>query len=390
MIRYVKAVGQMMKKAFRNFKRKIKDFFVLKKQKKVLNRFLKNAKGKKILLISHQLTTNGAPFMLYNLAKELTQKDCSITVASYQGGGLEKNFKKLGAEVLCGEIYRDNEEVLKKLISNFDKVIVNSVVCFSAVKVCKDSIWWIHEGQNIELGFMSDYPELKSVLRDAGNIFVVSDYAKKTVDKYNQNSQVIRLGIKDLYNPKYEQKDEKKIKIALVGSVCECKAQDVFADAILKLDKNILEQSEFHFFCEKKGRRYRKIKKQLQHLNNIIFEGHILNQDLKWSKFAQMDVFVIPSRDESCSLVTLEACMLKKPVIVSENVGAKYMVKEGENGYIVKTGDSESLKEAIEKIILNKNGLSIMGEISRIQYQKFASFENHLKELQKIIDLCIN
>ena len=79
--------------------------------------------------------------------------------------------------------------------------------------------------------------------------------------------------------------------------------------------------------------------------------------------------------------------MLKKPIIVSENVGAKYMVKEDKNGYIFENENSESLKKTIEKIIENKNKLNEMGEISRKMYEDYASFEFHKQELQKLITL---
>jgi len=381
-----------MRTLFRKFKRKTKDFFVLQRQKRILPRFLKNAQGKKILLISHQLTTTGSPLVLYWLAKELIKSGCSPMVLSYKGGSLTKAFKDIGVEVLCGEIYNDNSNALKNVASNFDKLVVNSIVCFSAVDVYKDAIWWIHEGQNIELGFMPDYPKLESVLRKAENIFVVSDYAKRVVDKFNPNSKIITLGVEDFYKEK-NIGTSGKVKFALVGNVCECKAQDVLVDAILKLDEKYLNQCEFHFFCEKKGRRYRKIAKETKSLKNVFFNGIITNQNEKWAKFAEINVFVVPSRDESCSLVALEACMLKKPMIVSENVGAKYMIETqagGENGYIVPTEDSDSLKQVIEKLIENKNELPKMGEVSRLMYEKYASFDNHINELQQLIELCRN
>lgn len=377
-----------MKKEFRKFKRILKDFFVLQRQKNLLSEFLKDSNGKKILLISHQLTTTGSPLMLYHLSKELIKNGFNPLIVSYIGGSLTKSFEKIGVKVLVGEVYNDNPQVLKNLVSNFDKVIVNSVVCFSAINTINNAIWWIHEGQSIETGFMKDYPELESVLRKAKNIFVVSEYAQNVINKYNPNSQIIKLGIEDFYKDKAKENKNDKVKFAIVGDVCDCKGQDIIVDAINKLDKNRLEQSEFYFICDKKGRRYRKIVKNTKKHKNVFFKGLILNQEQKWQTFSDMDVFIVPSRDESCSLVTLEACMLKKPVIVSENVGAKYMIKEGENGYVVQTANSEQFKNAIEKIILNKDNLTKMGEVSRKQYEELATFDKHIEELQKLIELC--
>lgn len=375
-----------MRTLFRKIKKKIRTFNTLQKQKRVLPKFLKKHKENRILLISHQLTTTGSPLMLYNLAKELIKQGFNPLVISYKGGSLTKSFRKIGVEVVVGDIYRTNPEVLKDLASNFDKIIVNSIVCYPAVDVFKDAIWWIHEGKNIELIFMRDYPDLEAVLRKAENIFVVSEYAQKAINKFNPNSKIISLGVQD-FNTSVSRKN-KAVKFAIVGDICECKAQDVLIEAIKKLDKEYLKQSEFHFFCKKKGRRYRNTLEATKSLKNVFFDGWISSQDRKWVKFSEMDVFIVPSRDESCSLVALEACMLQKPIIVSENVGAKYMVIEGENGHVFPTENSDSLKEAIENMIKNKEKLLNMGKISREQYEKFATSEKHLEELQKLIDLC--
>ena len=120
-------------------------------------------------------------------------------VLSYRGGDLVNSFKKIGVDVIIGEIYKENPQILRDIALNFNKIIVNSIICFSVVDAFEDSLWWIHEGQNIETGFIIDYPEIESVLRKAKNIFVVSEYAKKTVDKFNPESKIIKLGIKDFY-----------------------------------------------------------------------------------------------------------------------------------------------------------------------------------------------
>lgn len=59
---------------------------------------------------------------------------------------------------------------------------------------------------------------------------------------------------------------------------------------------------------------------------------------------------VVPSRDESCSLVALEGAMMSKPLILTENIGAKYILDEN-SGWLVKTGSVDSLKMLLYKRI---------------------------------------
>ena len=100
-----------------------------------------------------------------------------------------------------------------------------------------------------------------------------------------------------------------------------------------------------------------------------------------------MDVVIVASRDESCSLVALEGAMLSKPLIVTENVGAKYIVENGSNGIIVKSDDVYSLKNAMMSMIDSRKSLASMGEKSRLLYDKLASMQKHKKDLGDLFNL---
>ena len=99
-----------------------------------------------------------------------------------------------------------------------------------------------------------------------------------------------------------------------------------------------------------------------------------------------MDVVVVASRDESCSLVALEGAMLSKPLIVTENVGAKYMVSE-ENGMVVKTADVNDLMTAMMQMIDRKSELAKMGAASRKMYDTYASMQSYTQDMKKMYAL---
>lgn len=60
-------------------------------------------------------------------------------------------------------------------------------------------------------------------------------------------------------------------------------------------------------------------------------------------EYAEADVLVLPSRNDSFGMVVAEALASACPVIVSDQVGAKDLVRPGQNGWIVTAGDSRSL-----------------------------------------------
>ncbi|MBY7734785.1 glycosyltransferase [Francisella philomiragia] len=80
--------------------------------------------------------------------------------------------------------------------------------------------------------------------------------------------------------------------------------------------------------------------------SNIIFKPAIDNKKLK-NEFLSHDVFVLPSLVEPWGLVVEEAFYFGLPVIISQNCGARDIVKDNINGYWI---DPENIDELISLI----------------------------------------
>ena len=70
--------------------------------------------------------------------------------------------------------------------------------------------------------------------------------------------------------------------------------------------------------------------------------------------------------------------MMGKPVIITENVGAKYMV-DSQNGWIIKIDDINMLHGLLKEIIEGKYDLLEMGRQSRKKYLEYATEEQYIK-----------
>ncbi len=77
------------------------------------------------------------------------------------------------------------------------------------------------------------------------------------------------------------------------------------------------------------------------------------------------DVLVLPSVYEPWGLVINEVMNAGRAVIVSDQVGCgPDLVRNGENGYVFKTGDIADLKEALAMVTGNRSGYQAMGRKS--------------------------
>ena len=114
------------------------------------------------------------------------------------------------------------------------------------------------------------------------------------------------------------------------------------------------------------------------------FIGEIQDKKKMYDFINGLDVVIIASRDESCSLVVLESAMLGKAILLNSNIGAKYMVSS-KNGYICENNSVISLKDGMTYIYHKRRKIKKMGVHSRKMYKKFASESVYYKNLKKII-----
>ena len=78
----------------------------------------------------------------------------------------------------------------------------------------------------------------------------------------------------------------------------------------------------------------------------LIQRGSVPQAELA-AAFQEMDVLVLPSAEEAFGLVVVQALQCGVPCIVSERVGAKDLVRDGETGSITPFGNAEALAEAL-------------------------------------------
>jgi len=83
--------------------------------------------------------------------------------------------------------------------------------------------------------------------------------------------------------------------------------------------------------------------------------------------FAAADAFVLPSRHDGWGVVVNEALGAGLPIIVSDRVGARELVKHGRNGLITCAGDIDSLANALLKLGQSPQLLERYSHSSRLE-----------------------
>jgi UDP-glucose:(heptosyl)LPS alpha-1,3-glucosyltransferase len=137
------------------------------------------------------------------------------------------------------------------------------------------------------------------------------------------------------------------IVILFVSMNFEIKGLDYVIDGIAKL-KSLKPETAVKLLVVGKGN-HDKFRKQAQDASagkSIIFAG-VRKEDLR-NIYMASDIFMMLSRFDTFGISVLEAMAASLPVIVSGNVGAKDVIRESENGFVV--DDPGNADEVCEKI----------------------------------------
>ncbi len=72
------------------------------------------------------------------------------------------------------------------------------------------------------------------------------------------------------------------------------------------------------------------------------------------------------------------------PVIATDSVGSREIVKDGYNGYLINEGDVNKLAHCIKRLIIDDNELDRLGENARKTILENFSIETMVKQYENL------
>lgn len=203
-----------------------------------------------------------------------------------------------------------------------------------------------------------------------------------------ENVMICPNGIKPTVNPDFKRTPNKIPHILFLSNLLIDKGVLVLLDAL-----KILKDKGYSFVCDFVGSETKDIDaarfaKEVEErgLNSLaIYHGRKYGEE-KEASFKQAEAFVLPSFNEAFPLVNIEAMEYKLPIVSTNVGGIPDEVVDGENGYIIKDKESQSLADALCTLLGDASLRQKMGEAG---YQRFKAkftemcFENQLASTLK-------
>lgn len=308
-------------------------------------------------------------------------------------------------------VYTDKKEDLKEFFIS-DKVIgypTNSCCkpwfIFDAVKIfkqinnkhkidlvqCQDPFlpglvgWWLKRkfGVKLQINFHGDFWDNLSWLKERkiNRIFLwISKFTVPRADAIRvmsegQKDKLIRAGINekkirvistpvDIDKFKVESENSKaendKKIILHIGRDDEVKDYNTLVNAFRLVKEKIPDTKFVQAGADN------ELYQAMDNINfkDILLKGR-LNHDSLMDLYNQSFVFVLSSTSESFGKVLVEANACGKPVVSTATTGAKEIIEDGKNGFLVGVGDYQALAEKIIYLLEHPIEAKAMGERGR-------------------------
>ncbi|WET01229.1 glycosyltransferase family 4 protein [Flavobacterium sp. YJ01] len=373
---------------------------------------------KKILFIIHEASETGAPLVILNLLESSYSNQYECFVLSLYGGKIEnelrkkakvsilnKKIKKSVFNKISNKMFNFENEFLKKAKDGFfDLVYVNSLACFSRLPNLdflsnNKTILNVHEGPVLTENLNIHDAIVENILKFSSLIFV-SEFAKESFNsKYNieKSSQyVIPPVIRNLEEKQTDFKhldvSDNSFIVSSSGSLNYTKGVDLFIQVAKLVIEKAKENNPIYFVWigtngnnEIRNHFFNDIKK-IGLENKVIVMSNTTNII---SCFRETDVFFLPSREESFSMVAMENAFLGNPVVCFDNGNGAIEFINNENGYVVPYLDTQAAANAILEMY---NERSYLHEKSQAAKKMSANFsgDNSAKKIFEVIDRTIN
>lgn len=276
-----------------------------------------------------------------------------------------KNFKTTIKSFLYKTLLYFDYLKLKKQINfrEYDLIHSNSIStqlgAFCAIKQKKIHIWHIREFMKEDYGYnFFNTKMLKQKLLPYSHLIFITNAIKEKWSKYSQKESIVLYnGIKDNSGSRVDNGGN--IKCLIAGNLSKAKGQEEAIRAV-----NAVRNKGFPVLLYIYGE-----GEDFDYLNSLIkdlrCEDYVFLKGFSYNLFdvrKNIDIALICSKKEALGRVTVESMYAENIVIGSNTGGTNELVTDGENGFLYKQGDYNSLADKIVYVIKNKEQMNVIKE----------------------------
>ncbi len=183
-------------------------------------------------------------------------------------------------------------------------------------------------------------------------------FIEKGLSRKNRSYLVRSSGIDTNYFSPVENRNDKAVVLMIARAIWHKGIREFYKMAEILKDEN----AKFVLVGDVDKGNPSSADENFLRSKNVEWLGH--RDDIK-ELIGKSDIFVLPSYREGVPRTLLEAASMAKPIVATDTVGCREVVREGYNGFLVPVKDAVSLAEKVKVLIEDESLRERFGKNSR-------------------------
>jgi glycosyltransferase involved in cell wall biosynthesis/GT2 family glycosyltransferase len=335
----------------------------------------------RVLFVLPEETLSGVAIQIVHLANWLKQHNWETAVA-LPGEGPAADLSRANViEVLFeSQLLLDlKHDAVRRLVSRFDLVVVNKIAGHFAAEAAHlenvPVVWCLHEA-NLDA----------HVIPSLGLADLLVAPSRAVAEKYQPFTarpvQVVPYGIPELKTAALPS--SRPFTFVTIGSYQSRNGQDVFLEAIHDLHPDLRWRASFQMTGRTVEKSFqdalRERSESIPNVQLLEHQSHQQSVDLLNSA----DVLVCPWRDETTSMVLLEAMSLGKAIICTEVGGVPEWLQNDVDALLVPPENPRAMAIALARCIGDRELVRKLGDAARQTFVKHFQLDVVCERFAKI------
>lgn len=372
----------------------IKAFYDIKYKKEIKekiynNRSLERLKEtkKSVLVISHDLSINGAQIALLEAENQLRILGYDVTVASPDDGDIKDVALSNCNQVIVDEKLRFSKLSEIEWTSAYSLVFINTVQLFYLLRDLRSTqkvLWWLHEPECFYTSV--DSRCLDELSYSQIHVYGVSDVACKAFQKICDKTtcSLLQLGKMDCPRTK-EMKKSGQLECVLIGTISKLKGHDIVTRVVKRLYNEGYSNFSVDFIGDDSTTIASEIKTDVEKYDLPISFLGILSNEETLKIIESKNLLICASEVETFSLAVLEGMIKEVACLVSSTAGISNYITDYKDGLIFCSFDEEQLYKKLGWCLENIESLYRIGKNGRKLYEKCFATKKLRTELDIIM-----
>jgi glycosyltransferase involved in cell wall biosynthesis len=197
-------------------------------------------------------------------------------------------------------------------------------------------------------------------------VICITHYTRDAVADLARRTWILPNAVESLFFEVNAQRPSREVpKILCVGDICARKNQNAF---ILALDR-LAKKRKFEVVFLGAGRPEDPYLIEFSHLLEsrpwCTRNGFVSREQLR-SHLGQAALLALPSLEDNCPMVVLEAMAAGVPVVAARVGGVPDLIEENETGWFCDPLEGSSISAAIERVLSNPSGAAEMAGLAKL------------------------